>query len=242
MWDSVRDAVSILIGGNLGEIGFTLFGGMLSGRPPLSPRQLLLVNLFTDVAPATALALRAPKASEMDDLAAMGPEAAMGWKLDRDIFARAVVTAAGAGVAWLGSSAIGDRKGASTTALLALVGTQLGQTMISGERSRQVVITNVVSALGLAAIVQTPGLSGAFGCRPLGPLGWAIAGASSAALTAASRYAPSLIEDLASAAHVSGFSETPPDSSAFPISPTSPAALSEEAEMSPASGRLGSVS
>jgi cation-transporting ATPase I len=61
LWDSVRDAVSILVGGNLGEIGFTLFGGLISGRPPLSPRQLLLVNLFTDVAPATALALRAPQ-------------------------------------------------------------------------------------------------------------------------------------------------------------------------------------
>ncbi len=196
LWESVRDAVSILVGGNLGEIGFTLFGGLISGRPPLSPRQLLLVNLFTDVAPATALAVRAPQEKEMAELATQGPEASMGWRLDRDIGARALVTASGAAAAWLCSSFIGDRKGASTTALLSLVGTQLGQTMTSGEANRQVVLTNVLSALGLAAIVQTPGLSGAFGCRPLGPLGWSIAIGASTATTLAGRYAPDLIEDF----------------------------------------------
>ncbi len=196
LWDAVRDAVSILVGGNLGEIGFTLFGGLISGRPPLSPRQLLLVNLFTDVAPATALALRAPQEKEMALLATQGPEAAMGWRLDRDIGARALVTGSGAAVAWLISSFVGDRKGASTTALLALVGTQLGQTMTSGERSRQVVITNVLSALGLAMIVQTPGVSGAFGCRPLGPIGWTIAAGASTAATLAGRYVPDLLEDF----------------------------------------------
>jgi calcium-translocating P-type ATPase len=196
LWDSVRDAVSILVGGNLGEIGFTLVGGLISGRPPLSPRQLLLVNLFTDVAPATALALRPPKKESLAALAERGPEASMGWRLDRDIGARALVTASGAGAAWITSSFIGDRRGASTTALLALVGTQLGQTMTSGERSRQVLATNILSALGLAIIVQTPGVSGTFGCRPLGPMGWGIAAGASTLATMAGRYAPELVEDF----------------------------------------------
>jgi cation-transporting ATPase I len=154
------------------------------------------VNLFTDVAPATALAVRAPQEKQIEELAHQGPDAAMGWRLDRDIGARALVTASGAGAAWLISRFIGDRKGASTTALLALVGTQLGQTMTSGERSREVVATNIVSALGLAAIVQTPGLSGVFSCRPLGPLGWAIAIGSSTTATLAGRYVPDLLEDF----------------------------------------------
>jgi magnesium-transporting ATPase (P-type) len=196
MWDSVRDAVSILVGGNLGEIGFTLAAGLLSGRPPLSPRQLLLVNLFTDVAPATALALRPPGKHRIEELSSLGPEASMGWRLDRDIGARALTTASGAGVAWLISSFLGDRRGASTTALLALVGSQLGQTLTSGDRSRDIVLTNVLSAAGLALIVQTPGLSRAFGCRPLGPLGWAIAVGSSAAATVGSSYAPELLEEI----------------------------------------------
>lgn len=194
IWDSVGDAVSILVGGNLGEIGFTLLGGLLSGRPPLSARQLLIVNLFTDVAPATALALRAPEPARAQILATLGPDAALGWKLNRDILSRAVVTASGAGAAWTISSLIGDRRGASTTALIALVGTQLGQTLTTGQRSRQVVATNVLSALGLFMIVQTPGLSGACGCRPLGPLGWTIALGSSAVATAASHFLPREIE------------------------------------------------
>src|SRR5690606_17838171 len=162
-----------------------------------SPRQLLLVNLFTDVAPATALAVRSPAEDSLAALSERGPEASMGWRLDRDIGARALVTATGAGAAWIASSLVGDRRGASTTALLALVGTQLGQTMTTGERSRQVVVTNVLSALGLAIIVQIPGLSGAFGCRPLGPLGWTIAAGASALATLAGRAVPDLLEDLA---------------------------------------------
>lgn len=207
VWDSVRDAVAILIGGNLGEIGFTLLGGLVGGRPPLSPRQLLLVNLFTDVAPATALALRKPEEHELDELFESGPEASMGWRLNRDIGARALTTAGGATLAWTISSVIGGSKGASTTALLALVGTQLGQTLASGQRSKQVVATGVASALGLAAIVQIPGVSGAFGCRPLGPVGWAIAIGSSALATTAGRYAPSLVESFVRgpfAAHAPG--------------------------------------
>jgi cation-transporting P-type ATPase I len=38
MWARVRDAVSILLGGNFGEIGFTMLVGVISGRPPLSAR------------------------------------------------------------------------------------------------------------------------------------------------------------------------------------------------------------
>ncbi len=198
MWDSVRDAVSILIGGNLGEIGFTLAGGLVAGRPPLSPRQLLLVNLFTDVAPATALALKAPEKSRLSALVESGPDASMGWRLDRDISARALVTATGAGAAWSLSSLLADRRGASTTALLALVGTQLGQTLTSGQRSRSVVVTSVVSTLALSALIQTPGLSRAFGCRPLGPVGWSIALGSSAAATLVGHRAPGWIEEILS--------------------------------------------
>jgi hypothetical protein len=67
-------------------------------------------------------------------------------------------------------------------ALLALVGTQLGQTLKTGGASRPVVVTSLASAALLATIVQTPGVSQFFGCRPLGPLNWATAiGASTAA-------------------------------------------------------------
>lgn len=175
MWASVRDAVSILMGGNLGEIGFTLAAGLVDGRPPLHARQLLLVNLFTDVAPALAIALKPPTPRTFEALARETPDAALGQALDRDIAARAVVTSMGAGSAWAVARLIGTPVRARTVALTALVGTQLAQTMASGGFSAPVVLTSVTSALTLSAIIQTPGVSHFFGCRPMGPIGWATA-------------------------------------------------------------------
>jgi cation-transporting ATPase I len=197
MWASVRDAVSILVGGNLGEIAFTLAGGLVDGKPPLNPRQLLLVNLLTDVAPAMAIALRPTSDANLENLANEGPEASLGEPLNRDIASRAVVTAAGAGLAWTAGRLLTNEERARTIALLALVGTQLGQTIVSGGTSRAVLGTSAASALALGALVQTPGVSGFFGCRPLGPVGWGIAAGSSAVATAASVFVPKAVTRLA---------------------------------------------
>lgn len=195
MWASVRDAVSILVGGNLGEIGFTLGAGLIDGRPPLSARQLLLVNLLTDVAPAMAIALQPPSIDSLHGLSREGPERSLGQPLNRDIVARALVTTLGASSAWLGARFIGGRARAGTVGLVALVGTQLGQTLVSGRFNRAVVATSLVSTAALAAIIQTPGLSHAFGCRPLGPIGWATALGASAAATAAASNFPGWIDE-----------------------------------------------
>jgi cation-transporting P-type ATPase I len=197
MWSSVRDAVAILVGGNLGEIGFTLAAGLVDGRPPLNARQLLLVNLLTDVAPAMAIALRPPSVDSLRALSQEGPERSLGQRLSRDIVSRASVTALGAGSAWLVSRLTAGHERAGTVGLVALVGTQLGQTLLSGEFSRSVVITSAASSLALAAMVQTPGVSHAFGCRPLGPLGWATALSASASATVLANYFPSVVDSVA---------------------------------------------
>ncbi|MGW0843896.1 HAD-IC family P-type ATPase [Streptomyces sp. NPDC002787] len=57
LWHSVTDAIAILIGGNAGEVGFGILGTLLAGSAPLSTRQMLLVNLFTDLFPAMAVAV-----------------------------------------------------------------------------------------------------------------------------------------------------------------------------------------
>ncbi len=182
MWSSVRDAVSILMGGNLGEIGFTTAVGVISGRPPLNARQLLLVNLLTDVAPAMAIAIRPPSEETLDALAKEGPEASLGQPLNRDIALRAGLTGLGAAGAWTIARFTGTRARASTVALASLVGTQLSQTLSAGHGDATVRWTGIGSAAVLAAIIQTPGLSHFFGCRPLGPFGWAtVVGASAAA-------------------------------------------------------------
>jgi magnesium-transporting ATPase (P-type) len=195
MWSSVRDAVSILVGGNLGEIAFTLGVGLIDGRPPLSARQLLLVNLLTDVAPAMAIALKPPTPDSLRALSREGPERSLGQQLNRDIVTRAGATALGASMAWAVDRFTSSHARAGTVGLVALVGTQLGQTLLSGRFSRPVVVTSVASAVALTAIVQTPGVSHAFGCRPLGPLSWGTALLASTAATAATSYFPGLVDE-----------------------------------------------
>ncbi|MBK7585389.1 MAG: HAD-IC family P-type ATPase [Myxococcales bacterium] len=197
MWASVRDAVSILIGGNLGEIGFSVAAGLIDGRSPLNARQLLLVNMLTDVAPAMAIALRPPTKETLESLANEGPDASLGDALSRGIASRAIVTTAGAGAAFLIGRFTGTRERAATIGLLALVGTQLGQTVTSGGMSRPVLLTSALSAAVLAGIVQTPGLSQLFGCRPVGPVGWATAIGASALATAGATQYPELIQKVA---------------------------------------------
>ncbi|MBV8931952.1 MAG: HAD-IC family P-type ATPase, partial [Kutzneria sp.] len=101
MWKAVREALAILVGGNIGEIGFTVFGAALTGASPLNARQLLLVNLLTDLAPALAIALRRPDAATADSLLAEGPETSLGAVLTHDILVRAAATMAGAVAGWI---------------------------------------------------------------------------------------------------------------------------------------------
>ncbi|GAA4552267.1 cation-translocating P-type ATPase [Amycolatopsis samaneae] len=168
LWRSVSDAVVILVGGNAGEVGFSVLGTLLSGDSPLGTRQLLLVNLLTDLFPAMAVAVTRPDEEERE------PAAGLGGSLTRDITVRGVTTGIGATTAWLlGRVTPGTARRTSTMALCGLVGTQLAQTLRGRWHSPLVAGTAVGSALALAAIVQTPGVSGFFGCTPLGPLGWA---------------------------------------------------------------------
>jgi cation-transporting P-type ATPase I len=175
MWASVREALAVLLGGNLGEIAFTVLGSVITGRSPLTARQLLLVNLLTDLAPALAIALSQPAHESVPELLAEGPSTSLGKALTRDIGSRAGTTTLGATTAWTIARFTGRSRRASTIALAALVGTQLGQTLIAGGRDRTVLAAGLGSAAVLAGVIQTPGLSRFFGCTPLGPVGWTIA-------------------------------------------------------------------
>jgi calcium-translocating P-type ATPase len=199
MWGSVRQALGILVGGNLGEIAFTVLGAALTGRSPLSARQLLLVNLLTDLAPAMAIALRAPHPDSTGALLAEGPEASLGAALTRDITTRAATTATATSAAWAVARLTGRAKRARTVALAALVGAQLGQTVAIGGTSPAVLVSSAGSAAVLAGIIQTPGVSHLFGCTPLGPVGWAIAGTATAAATAVTALLPPVVSRVAAA-------------------------------------------
>jgi cation-transporting ATPase I len=193
MWRRVRDSVAILLGGNAGEVAFTLVGTALAGRAPLGTRQFLLVNMLTDLLPAMAISLAAtPEDPGARYEILIGGVPSLGAPLLRDIGIRGATTAAGALAAWQIGRFTGTRRRADTIALAALVGTQLGQTLVVGGRNRLVIATGIGSAAALAAVIQTPGVSQFFGCRPLGPVAWTTAVGSAAAATAVSVVAPRL--------------------------------------------------
>lgn len=183
MWGSVRDALSILLGGNIGEIIYTVGSSLLGGGSALNARQLLLVNMLTDMVPAIAVAVRPPATTDPDTALAEGPEASLGGSLIRDIYLRAVTTAAAATAAWLSGRLTGTRGRADTIGLIALVSAQLMQTLAQGPRDKIIVLSVIASLAALGLIVMVPGVSAFFGCRPLGPLGWAIGLGSAAAGT-----------------------------------------------------------
>ncbi|MEU6091407.1 cation-transporting P-type ATPase [Streptomyces sp. NPDC047085] len=193
MWASVRQALAILVGGNLGEIAFTLLGAAATGTSPLTARQLLLVNLFTDLAPAMAVALRPPQPEAAERMLREGPEVSLGTALTEEMVCRAVATALGATAGWLAARFTGRATRARTVALVALVGAQLGQTLLVGGRSRAIAVSSLGSLAALAAVVQTPVLSQFFGCTPLGPIAWGIALSAAAGATVISPFLPPLI-------------------------------------------------
>lgn len=173
MWRSVRESVALLVGGNLGEIGYALGSTLLSAQPGLNARQFLAINLLTDLAPALALAARPPSDVTPAELLEEGPDAAVGNALNGELIARATATSVAALSGWLAARAIGRASGARSVGFATLVGAQLAQTAASAKGDRAVLTATIVSAFVLFVLVQSPA-SYLFGCRPLGPARWSI--------------------------------------------------------------------
>ena len=155
--------------------------------------------MLTDMLPALAVAL-APARGPADDAERLsqGPVTDLwGAEFQRSLAVRGGATAAGATLAWGGGRLTGRRRRASTMGLAALVGTQLGQTVLAARHSPLVLATALASALALFAVVETPGVSHFFGCTPLGPVAWGIVLASVAGATAAGGAAPRFVSRLA---------------------------------------------
>jgi cation-transporting P-type ATPase I len=148
----------------------------------------LLVNMMTDALPAAALAV-SPTTNGADGRSGHGPDRAALW---RTVAIRGTTTAGAATAAWLMSGFTFAPRRASTVSLVALVSTQLGQTLIDS-RSPLVVATAAGSLVSLGALISTPGVSQFLGCTPLGPIGWTQALGTAAAATAAAAVAPRVL-------------------------------------------------
>lgn len=187
LWRRVQSAVSVLLGGNAGEVCFALISSLLTGRSVLNARQMLLVNMLTDALPAAALAV-SPQA---ENGTADRDEAAM-W---RAIGIRGAATTTGATAAWLMASVTGTPRRAATAALIGLVSTQMLQTLLDSH-APLVVATNIATFATMIGIVSTPVISQLFGCIPVGPVAWSQAFLAAAGATALSALAPAMLERL----------------------------------------------
>jgi cation-transporting ATPase I len=195
LWGSVRDAVAMLVGGNIGEIAFTVLGSAISGVPPMNARQLLLVNLLTDALPALAIAARRPSRVSPASLLQEGPDRSLGDPLTRAVIGNAVGVTVATGSAWLVARFLGPPAWARSVAMSALIGTQLGQALSVAGNDPIVMISAVGSVGVLVLVVQTPGVGTFFGCTPLGPLGWSLALGCAAAGATISRIVPGVLPE-----------------------------------------------
>ena len=185
LWRRVQAAVSVLLGGNAGEVIFAIIGSAITGTSPLNTRQLLLVNTLTDALPAAALAVSKPRGSVDPNL--RGADQAALWNA---VAIRGVTTAAAATAAWAMAGFTGLPQRASTVALVALIAAELGQTLL--ESQAPMVVLTALGSLGFVALlISIPGVSQVLGCTPLGPLGWAQGvGAATAATIAVAILGP----------------------------------------------------
>jgi calcium-translocating P-type ATPase len=165
-WRNLRRSLGLLMGGNLGELGMMVGASVLGLSAPLSTRQILAVNLVTDILPALAVAAQQP---EHRDLATLRREG--GQDQDRllrdDVLRRGWATAAPALAAYALATRLGTPAQARSVAFGGIVTTQLAQTVSLG-RSEDSLTRPVLGAIAgsggfaLAAMVFPP-LSGFLG-------------------------------------------------------------------------------
>ena len=198
-WHNIRRALGLLLGGNAGEVGLMVLAGVAGLAPPLSTRQVLAVNLVTDILPAVAVAVQEPEHRDLAGLAREGT-GALGGPLRRDVVRRGVATAVPSFVAYLLARlrGAGDPRRANAVAFTTIVSGQLAQTLelggAEGRRSRAVDGAVAGSAAFVAAAVALPPLQGFLGLAVPGPFGLALCAGATLASVSISR---ALAGDLA---------------------------------------------
>ncbi len=205
IYDNIRKFIRYLLSCNVGEVLVMLLA-VLAGWPlPLTPIQILWVNLVTDGLPATALAME-PGASDLMDRPPRPPRESifarrLGWRiLVRGTLiglASLAVFRLSLGPAWsaaLASVGAGpeppELAWARTMTFATLVGCQLFHVFdCRAEGSARpaplwsnpwLLLSVIVSGAMLAGVVHHPALAPWFRTVPLSPLDWVLVGAASA--------------------------------------------------------------
>jgi cation-transporting P-type ATPase I len=185
-WRNIRRALGLLLGGNLGELGLMVGTSVLGSVTPLVTRQILAVNLISDVLPALAVAVQPPGNRHLSELAREGT-AALDTPLRNEVIRRGFATAVPSLAGFLISLRSAGLPQARSVAFASIVTTQLAQTLDVG-RSHATLTGSlfgaVVGSAGVvAAALTVPPLQSFLGLIAPTPLGWAlIAGSSLAAV------------------------------------------------------------
>lgn len=197
-WRNMRRSVALLLGGNLGELGMIALPTLLTTTAPLNTRQILMVNLITDVPPALAIALQQPRYGRLTDLAREG-EQALDRTLRIDVLRRAATTALPAGLVTLWASRALPAE-ASTIGFTSLVASQLAQALelgMTGSGLTPSLLTGV--AASSAVLAATLALSPArtlLGLAPLSLTGLLASSLAVATTIISSRLTLALIREL----------------------------------------------
>jgi cation-transporting ATPase I len=173
----------LLLGGNLGEIGMIAGAAVLGRGQVLSARQILAINLVTDVLPAVSVAVQPPRALDLHKVA-LQSGSSFDAQLRRDILRRGIATSASSLAALLLAGAIGAQ--VPVVAFGSIVATQLAQTLQLGSaRARAVTATVSATAAALAAALTLSPIRGLLALPAPAPSSFALIAASGpvAALT-----------------------------------------------------------
>jgi len=183
-WHNIRRALGLLLGGNLGELTLMVAAALTGRGSPLNTRQILAINLVTDVLPAIAVAVQEP---EHRDLAALAREgtAALDAPLRREVIRRGLAT----GLPSFGAYALAARTStperASAVAFTSAISSQLAQTLelgsAEGRLSREVMAAVGASFAFVAASLTFPPLQRFLGLAVPTPLGLVLCAGASAA-------------------------------------------------------------
>lgn len=189
-WRNIRRSLGLLLGGNLGELGLVVGTSLLGFSSPLTIRQILAVNIITDILPALAVALQPPEHRNLAGLAREG-EAAFDKPLRHDVLRRALASALPALVNFFLIAHTGTLSEAQAVAFASIVATQLAQTLDAGWSEGNLtpsVLSAVTGSAGvLVAALTFPPLRNFLMLMFPSPLGWLLIGSGAVAAVGLNR-------------------------------------------------------
>jgi Ca2+-transporting ATPase len=190
-YSNLQKAIEYLLSTNFSEIQITL-AAIAAGLPtPLSPIQLLWINLITDVFPALAIGFEEPEWDVLKQPPGEFKQGVINKQRLRHLLQQSLVISGGTLSSYLyGLARYGVGKQANTQAFMTLTLAQLLQAYSSRSRSSSIfkpkgapanplLKAAIGGSLGLQLAIALPGIRRIFGVTPLGPVDIAFIAAGS---------------------------------------------------------------